>query len=87
MKTQNKRLEDLEKREAPEEKFYVIKMVLDAQSLAGEEIYKYENKETGEEELLTLEQARERFKDGTLIYIRYSDDWKSKRRIREDGDL
>lgn len=77
MKAQKTRLEDIEKREAPDKNFYVIFQVLDKKNESGEDLFKYTNKETGEVELLTLEEAQERFKDGTLIYQTYIDKWKN----------
>jgi len=76
MKTQKTRLEDIEKRETPDKTFFVIFQVLDAKSLSGEDLFKYKNKETGEEELMTLAEAQERFKDGTLIYQTYAEKWR-----------
>lgn len=71
MKTQKTRLEEVEKKK-PSENFHVVKQVLDVKSLTGEDLFKYED----EEKLMTLEEARERFKDGNLFYVTYSNKWR-----------
>lgn len=83
MKTQSGRLENLEKRRSPGKAFYVITQVPDSP-----EVYIYKNKETGQEERMTLEEAKERFKDGNLLYVTYSNDWKKhERKAEENGDF
>jgi len=44
MKTQKTRLEDIEKREAPDKNFYVIFQVLDKKNESGEDLFKYTDK-------------------------------------------
>ena len=73
MKTQKTRLEEIEQAEPPKE-FYVIKNVLDCKSFENEDLYRYKD----EEKLMTLAEAEERFKDGHLIYITYTENWKSQ---------
>lgn len=80
MKTQNSRLEELEKKDAPAESFNII-----MQDLENEERYFWTDKETGEKVCLTLEEAKARFTDGTLFIVNYVDKLKNKVSI-EDGD-
>jgi len=84
MKTQNSRIEELEKKDAPEKRFYVIKEVLDVRSFNNEKLFKYED----EEKLMTEKEAEERFTDGDLFTVVYSNKWKSQtRKAQEIGDL
>jgi len=80
MKTQNSRLEDLEKTDAPEESFNVI-----TQDLENKERYTWTDKETGEKVFLSLEEAKARFTDGTLLIVNYVEKLKSKVYMK-DGD-
>ena len=79
MKTKNNRLEMLESFETPKE-FVAIKQDLD-----NRELYSLLNKESGEKEYMTLEEAEKRYKDCTLVVVSYSDNWKSPQ-AREDLD-
>ena len=73
MKTQKTRLEEVEQAEGKKE-LYVVKQVLECKSFEDEDLYRYKD----EEKLMTLQEAKERFKDGDLLYIRYTNDWRSQ---------
>jgi hypothetical protein len=79
MKTQKARLEEAEQAKG-KKAFYTIEQVLDFKNFNNEDLYKYKD----EEKLLTLEEARERFKDGDLLYITYTDNWNKYKPDRED---
>lgn len=66
MKTKQKRLEDLEAYKSSN-----IEMQVITQDLENEELFKYENKQIGEIERMTLEEAETRFKDGVLFVVKY----------------
>jgi hypothetical protein len=74
MRSNNKRLEELERGNSSGDKFFVIK-----QSYENKENYRYFNEDTQEEEIMTLEEARARFdgEDTTLLILQYVDNWRS----------
>jgi len=70
MKTLKARLEEAEQVKG-KKAFYVIKQVLECKNFNNKDLYQYKD----EEKLMTLEEARERFKDGDLLHVTYTDNW------------
>jgi len=64
MKTRNKRIEDLESVGGEKKNFIAL-----FQDYDNEEIYSFENIETGKKETITRKEAEERFKDYIVIYV------------------
>jgi len=79
MKSENKRLEDLETIQTPAKEWHIV-----YQDLDNRERYFEKNKETGEKEYMTLEEAKKLYED--LIIVSYSDKWKSERQL-DIGEL
>jgi len=84
MKTQNKRIEDLEVSSAPAENFICIR-----QDLKNKDLYHYRNMETGKEQVFTEEEAKKVFsKNCTLFVIKYVENWNDwKKQLRMNGDI